>query len=242
MKTGMNKFIMKQARKINDNGDIVCEQTVEVTDKDVQGLDIEPSIEGGYLMIGREGNPGNAIFVSTHNADGTLGSYTSYGVTTFDPSTYQGGVSIKQTDDDNFVALSTAPTSEGPYSFVFKASIGSSDLDWFESVPTVFGALSCSGSGSDIVIDTDENVVVTGRSNIDPSMPTVYTKKLDITTGETIWYNPYTISSGPSEFSFLNSMAKTSDGEFILAGRFTLAEILIIKTDSAGVVPHHLIE
>jgi len=216
--------------KTDGLGDTLWTRTYGGSDYDV-GSSVAQTSDGGYIVAGLTqsfGAGGTDVYLVKTDAVGDTIWTRTYGGSDGD-----WGASVAQTSDGGYIVAG--------YTYSFGAGLSDVYLVKTDSVGDTMWTRTYGGSkldwGYSVAQTSDGGYIVAGLYDYDWEAETggdVYLVKTD-SLGDTIWTRTY----GGSGYDYGYSVAQTSDGGYIVAGR-TLSfgagssDVYLVKTDAVG--------
>jgi len=212
--------------KTDAAGDTVWTRTYGGSSYD-WGKSVAQTTDGGYIIAGYTrsfGAGGDDIYLIKTDAAGDTVWTRTYG-----GSSYEWGLSVAQTADGGYIiAGKTESFGAGLEDVYLVKTDAAGDTVWTRT----YGG-SDSDVGYSVAQTTDGGYIVVGYTkSFGAGEKDVYLIKTDA-AGDTVWTRTY----GGSERDGGESVAKTSDGGYIIAGyteSFGTFDVYLVKTDTAG--------
>ena len=214
--------------KTDAAGDTLWTRTYGESSED-NGRSIAQTSDGGYIVAGETGcfatHSNDVYIVKTNAAGDTLWTRTYGG------SDWDYGRSVAQTTDGGYIVTGWTSSfgAGGPDVYVLKLS-SSGDTVWTRT----YGG-SDSDVGSSVTQTSDGGYIVTGwTASFGAGYSDFYLVKTDF-EGDTLWTRTY----GGSDRDYGESVAQTSDGGYIVAGKTESFgagsyDFYLVKTDALG--------
>ncbi|MBC8485082.1 MAG: hypothetical protein H8D45_03470 [Bacteroidetes bacterium] len=188
------------------------------------GQSVQQTSDGEYIITGYTGNAdySNDIFLIKTNSYGdTLWTQI------YDKNEYDIGNSVKQTSDGGFIIAGKTAFMWYSYVFLIKTD-AEGDTLWTQT----YGDAD-SQEGTDIQLTSDGGYIICGNvTDENTYTKDVYLIKTD-GSGQLLWNQSY----GSIYDEFANSVQKTADGGYVIAGytvNYPIIDIYLVKTDVLG--------
>jgi len=215
--------------KTDTNGDTLWTRTYGGSKEDA-GYSIAQTTDGGYIIAGMTKSFGDTlgdVYLVKIDSDGDTLWTSVYGGSGFDY-----GHSVKQTTDGGYIIAGIAESPGTGYCDVYLIKTDTNgDILWTRTYGEIYDDWSYS-----VAQTTDGGYIIAGMTNsiIGGGYYDVYLIKTN-SGGDTLWTRIF----GANFYDRGESVAQTSDGGYIVAGRTEsfgagYYDIYLIKTDSDG--------
>lgn len=212
--------------KINSIGDTLWTRTIAI---EGYAYSVQQTNDNGYILLGFTGLYGinwDDIFLTKVDSVGNITWMKTYG-----GAKSESGTSVKQTNDGGYIMTgytNSFGTGNGDVYLIKTNSLG--DTLWTKT----YGG-SSTQQGNDVVQSNDGGYIITGYSDsFNAGNGDIYVIKTDA-AGNPLWTKTY----GGAGTDVGNSIQKTSDGGYIIAGSMYAygtgsSDVYLIKINAVG--------
>ncbi|MEO5642999.1 MAG: T9SS type A sorting domain-containing protein [Bacteroidia bacterium] len=189
--------------------------------------------DGGYMMCGTtfsfNTQPYGNIYLIKTDANGTITWQRHYGGTEYD-----FGSSIKQTTDGGYIVGGLTSSATAGYNDYYIMKIDALGVQqWGTAIGGIY-----QDEGYSVLQTEDGSYAIAGKSNSFNGGQDIMLCKLNA-AGTLLWTKSYGVGPGSSSY-LCNVLRQTADEGFVMVGYTDamgagLQDVLVVKTDSAGV-------